>query len=501
MKVLLTTLNSQYVHSNPALKYLYTVTVDTPDEVSIREFTINNEESYIFGELVRANCDMVCFSCYIWNIERTKDIAASLKKAMPEVKICLGGPEVSFNAHIFAMENPWADYILCGEGEYSFYRLLEVLRESGEGNRLATVPGLVYRDGGKIYVNPQMEPMNFNSIPFLYSMVECETDKVIYYESSRGCPFRCSYCLSSIEKSVRALSMDRVKKDLGYFIYKNAMQVKFIDRTFNYDEDRAYEIFKYLIEEDNGHTNFHFEICADLLSQKTIDLLAGARKGLFQFEIGIQSANPETLRAVNRKENIYPVLYNTEKLLQAGNIHIHVDLIAGLPYETYELFGRSFDKVYQLGADAFQMGFLKVLPGTPMAADVGRYGIKSRDKAPYEIISNMWINAEEMVRLKEIEKMLNIYYNRGGFRESLAVLKSKSGFTPFRLFEKIADFYFKEGYQHKNRKKEEQYRILKKFAHGADLGDADFEKAIEKDLQSAFNAEEVKRFLKKGWEI
>ena len=209
MKVLLTTLNSQYVHSNPALKYLYTVTVDTPDEVSIREFTINNEESYIFGELVRANCDMVCFSCYIWNIERTKDIAASLKKAMPEVKICLGGPEVSFNAHIFAMENPWADYILCGEGEYSFYRLLEVLRESGEGNRLATVPGLVYRDGGKIYVNPQMEPMNFNSIPFLYSMVECETDKVIYYESSRGCPFRCSYCLSSIEKSVRTLRLLR----------------------------------------------------------------------------------------------------------------------------------------------------------------------------------------------------------------------------------------------------------------------------------------------------
>lgn len=499
MKILLTTLNSQYVHSNPALKYLYTVAADTDNDVNIREFTINNEASYIYGELVRANYDMVCFSCYIWNIEEIKAIASDLKKARPGIRICLGGPEVSFEGHIFALENPWVDFILCGEGEYSFYRLLEVLKEDGQA--LNTVPGLIYRMEEKIYVNPQMEPLDFNTVPFLYSVLECESDKVVYYESSRGCPFRCSYCLSSIEKRVRALDVDRVKNDLRYFLYKNVMQVKFIDRTFNYDEDRAYEIFKYLIENDNGHTNFHFEICADLLTDKTLDLLAKARKGLFQFEIGIQSANPETLRAINRKENIYPILYNVKKLLSLGNIHIHVDLIAGLPYETYEIFARSFNKVYALGADAFQMGFLKVLKGTPIAAESRKYGIIWRDKAPYEIISNDWISAEDMVRLKEIEKMLGIYYNRGGFEKTLPYLMNELDAKPFELFEMIAEFYYEGGYQHKNRKKEEQYRILRKFAMKAGIREEEAEKVLTEDLENTFNAEEVKRFLKKGWEI
>lgn len=496
MKILLTTLNSQYVHSNPAIKYLYTVTADTPDDVAVREFTINNEYSYIYGELVRANYDMVCFSCYIWNIEQTKALCADLKKAKPHVKICLGGPEVTFDSHIFAMENPWADFIICGEGEYPFYRLLEILRE--DEPPFHTVPGLVYRQNGKIYINQQIEPMDFNSVPFLYSVLECEGDRVIYYESSRGCPFNCGYCMSCLEKSVRALKLDRVKNDLRYFLYKKVMQVKFIDRTFNYDRNRAYEIFKYLIDNDNGVTNFHFEICADLLDQQTIDLVGKARKGLFQFEIGIQSTNPETLAAVNRKENVYPVLYNVEKLIALGNIHIHVDLIAGLPYETYQLFARSFNKVYNLGADAFQMGFLKVLRGTPVAELKEPYGLVYRDKAPYEIIANNWINASEMVRLKGIEKMLNIYYNRGGFANSLEKLMADLNLKPFALYEKLADFYYDSGFQHKNRKKEEQYRILKKFAesNGVDLSEA-----LQKDLENAFNPEEVKRFLKKGWEI
>lgn len=499
MKILLTTLNSQYVHSNPAVKYLYTVTADTKEDVSIREFTINNDLSYVYGELVRANCDMVCFSCYIWNIEQIKVIASDLKKAKPEIKICLGGPEVSFEGHLFALQNSWADFIICGEGEYPFYRLLEVLQDPERP--FNTVPGLIYREGEKIYVNPQMEPMDFNSIPFLYSVLECEKDKVVYYESARGCPFRCSYCLSSIEKSVRSLSLERVERDLSYFIYKKVMQVKFIDRTFNYDEDRAYEIFKYLIENDNGHTNFHFEICADLLSQKTIDMLSKARKGLFQFEIGIQSANPQTLKAINRKENIYPILYNVEKLLSIGNIHIHVDLIAGLPYETYEIFGRSFDKVYALGADAFQMGFLKVLRGTPLYVDREKYGIIAGGRAPYEIISNNWISSAEMVRLKSIEKMLNIYYNRGGFKETLEYLMAELDKKPFELFEMLGDFYYEQGYQNKDRKKEEQYRILRSFAINSKVGEETLEKVLKADLESALNPEEVKRFLKKGWEI
>lgn len=499
MKILLTTLNSQYVHSNPALKYLYTVTAESQDDIELREFTINNEPNYIYGELVRANYNMVCFSCYIWNIEQTKAVAADLKKARPDVKICLGGPEVSFDAHIFAMENPWVDYILCGEGEYSFYRFLQML--GSRETSLNTVPGLVYRQDGKIYVNPQMEPMDFNSVPFLYSVLDCEADKVIYYESARGCPFKCGYCLSSIDKKIRPLSLDRVKVDLAYFLYKNVMQVKFIDRTFNYDEGRAYEIFKYLIENDNGRTNFHFEICADLLTEKLLNLLSKARKGLFQFEIGIQSTNPDTLAAVNRKENVYPILYNVEKLLKLGNIHIHVDLIAGLPYESYEIFERSFNKVYDLGADAFQMGFLKVLKGTPLAEKADEYGIIARDKAPYEIISNKWLTSIELAKLKTVEKMLDIYYNRGGFKNSMAFLMEKLNKNPFKLYESIAKFYYGNGYQHKNRKKEEQYRILLKYAISEGIQEEEAVLILEKDLRETFNPEEVKRFMKKGWEI
>ena len=499
MKILLTTLNSQYVHSNPALKYLYTVSADTSADVELREFTINNEPNYIYGELVRANYDLVCFSCYIWNIEQTKAIAADFKKARPDVKIALGGPEVSFNAHIFMQENPWVDYVLCGEGEYSFYRFLQVLDDADRP--FNTVPGLVYRQDGKIYVNQQIEPMDFNDIPFLYSVLECESDKVIYYESARGCPFKCSYCLSSIDKSIRPLDLDRVKADLGYFLFKRVMQVKFIDRTFNYDENRAYEIFRYLIENDNGKTNFHFEICADLLTERLLSLLRKARKGLFQFEIGIQSTNPETLAAVNRKENVYPVLYNIEKLIALGNIHIHVDLISGLPYETYELFERSFDKVYNLGADAFQMGFLKVLKGTPLSFMCHEYEIIARDKAPYEIISNRWLNSVELARLKTVEKMLDIYYNRGGFKNTIDFLMKELNKKPFKLYEELADFYYRQGFQHKNRKKEEQYRILRKFSLQAGLDEKKIEEKLTKDLEETSNPEEVKRFMKKGWEI
>ena len=505
MKILLAALNSQYVHSNPAVKYLYTVTADTSDEVTMREFTINNEYSYIYGELIRANCDMVCFSCYIWNIEFIKSLGSDLKKAKPNLKICLGGPEVSFDGHVFALNNDWADFIICGEGEYPFYRLCEVLRneERLEKLPLNTVPGLIYREDDRIYVNQQIEPMDFNSIPFIYSVLECDPNRVIYYESSRGCPFRCSYCMSSIEKTVRSLDLQRVKKELGYFLHKKVMQVKFIDRTFNYDINRACEIIEYILDNDNGVTNFHFEICADLLNDRMLALLSKARKGLFQLEIGIQSANPETLKAVNRNENVYPVLYNIEKLIALGNIHIHVDLIAGLPYETYELFGRSFNKVYALKADAFQMGFLKVLKGTMMEQLSKEYGLEYTDKAPYEFISNYWLSAEEAVRLKSIEKMLNIYYNRGGFERTLDYLICVMETEPFEFYEKLSGFYYGMGYHHVNRKKEEQYRILRKFAL-TELGDdriGEIEELLMKDFESSFNSEEVKRFLKKGWEI
>ena len=505
MKILLTTLNSKYVHSNLALKYLYTVVAGEYSDIEVREFTINNNPDLVYSELVRANYDMVCFSCYIWNIEHIKILGRELKTARPEIKICLGGPEVSWCGPEFARKNPWADYILCREGEYSFYRFCQVLNEPV--SQFETVPGLIYRQNGKIFVNCQIEPMDFNLIPFPYSILDCETDKVIYYESSRGCPFGCSYCLSAAEKGVRNLDMDRVKSEIGYFIYKKVMQVKFIDRTFNYDKNRAYDIFRYIIDNDNGVTNFHFEICADLLDDRTISLLKGARKGLFDFEIGIQSCNPQTLAAVNRKENVYPVLYNTERLVKQGNIHVHVDLIAGLPYETYELFARSFNKVYDLRADALQLGFLKVLKGTPISRQIEAYGIVYRDHAPYEVIATNYITSLEMVRLKMIENMLDIYYNRGGYESTLEYLITALGKGAFGFYEALADFYYENEFQLRDRKKEDQYRIMLKFAQqlSADgrLPDAGARvlETLDKDMQQAMNPDTYKRFLRKGWEI
>ncbi len=505
MKILLTTLNSKYVHSNLAVKYLYTVVAGEYSDVSVREFTINNDLNYIYSEIVRANYDMVCFSCYIWNVEKIKLLGQDLKVARPEMKICIGGPEVSFNGHEFARENPWVDYIICGEGEYPFYRLLQVLNEPLR--HFETVPGLIYRQGGKIYVNCQIEPMDLNLIPFPYSIMDCESDRVVYYESSRGCPFGCSYCLSSTDRKVRTLDMDRVKSELGYFLYKKVMQVKFIDRTFNYDRNRAYEIFKYLMDNDNGVTNFHFEICADLMDDDMLELLSKARRGLFQMEIGIQSTNPQTLSAINRKENVYPVLYNTEKLIKLGNVHTHVDLIAGLPYETYELFSRSFDKVYDLNADALQLGFLKVLKGTPISRQLESHGIVYRHHAPYEVISTDYIKAEEIVRLKMIENMVDIYYNRGGFSHTLKYLVESYEKGAFKFFEALAEFYYEKGYQHRERKKEDQYRILLKFAQHLSAkgivvhGDIKALATLDKDMKETMNPDIYKRFLKKGWEI
>ncbi|MCI8608256.1 MAG: DUF4080 domain-containing protein [Firmicutes bacterium] len=507
MKILLTTLNSKYVHSNLALKYLYTVVADEYSDVEVREFTINQEPIYIYTELLDGGYDMICFSCYIWNIEGIKALASDLKKAKPDMKICLGGPAVSHEGLRFAVEHPWADLILCGEGEYSFYRLCQIMMMGEEtSGSLKTVPGLIYQVDGNIYANDQMEPMDFNLIPFPYSILNCKADQVVYYESVRGCPFRCTYCLSSIDKTLRPLKLERVKSDLKYFLYKKVMQVKFIDRTFNYDRKRAYEIFRYLMENDNGVTNFHFEICGDLLDRETLELLAQARKGLFQLEIGIQSANPDTLKAIGRNENVYPLLHNVEQLVMAGNIHTHVDLIAGLPYETYELFARSFNKVYALGADTLQLGFLKVLAGTPICDTLQEHGIVYRDKAPYEVICTNYISAEELARLHRIENLLDIYYNRGGFRHTLRTWIPALGKGAFGFFEDFADFYYGAGYQHRNRKKEDQYRILRQFGQTAGLIVEDDvqtmgAQVLHRDLKETFNEEEQKRFYKKGWEV
>lgn len=388
----MTTLNSKYVHSNLALKYLYMAGKRRCGELDIKEFTINNSRDYVFSELVMADYDAVCFSCYIWNIGKTLELAEDLKKARPDVKLLFGGPEVSYDSKEFMEARPFLDFIIAGEGENAFPQWCDAL----EGEILySQVKGLVYRQDGEVFVNPPSPPAEFSVVPFPYEVFPCEEDKVIYYEASRGCPFCCSYCISSLDKKIRELPLERVKADLACFLHKKVKQVKFLDRTFNWDRERSLELFNYLMEMDTGETNFHFEICADLLDDPILRSLEKARKGLFQFEIGIQSTNGETLRAVNRSSNVQQVLDNVRKLTAMGNSHIHVDLIAGLPFEDYAAFRNSFNDVYALGADNLQLGFLKLLKGTELRNHAEHYGYVYACNAPYEVISNDFISSRE----------------------------------------------------------------------------------------------------------
>ena len=506
MKILLTTLNSKYVHSNLALKYMYGVAVGSGLDIELQEFTINNEHSYIFGELVRGNYDVVCFSCYIWNIEYTKRVCSDLKKACPKVKIVLGGPEVSYDAVDFMETNSWVDIIMRGEGEVPFFQLCkEIVLEEYD---LSKVSSITYRENGEIMNTMPMKAVSMEKLPFPYEELPLEKDKVIYFESSRGCPYRCSYCISSIDKRIRVLPLDKTLTQLGYFIRSKVKQVKFIDRTFNFDADRAYAIWEYLIENDNGVTNFHFEICGEILQDRHIQLISKARKGLFQFEIGIQSTNPLALKAVNRSENTFKIFENVEKLLALKNSHIHVDLIAGLPYENFESFGRSFNKVYGLHADDLQLGFLKLLKGTKIYEERDEHGYVFMDVAPYEVISNKYISAEELVQLKMIEKVLDLYHNRGGFDRTLGYLDCAVAETSFDFYNKLAVFYYENGFQHKSHKKENLYRILYAFAKSCEGESRDFlslgDKAkdlLTEDLEATMNPDAVKKFMKKGWEI
>ncbi len=516
MKILLTTLNSKYVHSNLALKYLYSVAEGSGLDIELKEFTINNEMDYIYTEILRGGYDLVCFSVYIWNIGKICRLGEDLKKARPDMKFMVGGPEASHQSKELMEENPWIDFVLRGEGELPFFQFCKAL-VLADGNLkaadLSRVWGLSFWEENlpgsdqrlRMIENQDGPPVPMDKLPFPYRFVEVETDKVVYYESARGCPYRCSYCLSSLEKTMRPLPLDRVRQELGYFLYKKVKQVKFLDRTFNYDRNRAAEIWQYLMENDNGVTNFHFEICAELLDEDLLELLSKARPGLFQFEVGIQTTNPDTLAAVDRSSRVSLVLRNVKELIMAGNSHIHVDLIAGLPGEDYRSFGRSFNGVYALGADNLQLGFLKLLKGTKIRRQAADHGYVFRREAPYEVIANAYISAEELVRLKMIEHVLSLFYNKGGFSRSLRFLSSITAAAPFQFYEKLAVFFYESGYQHRSHKKEDLYRILYRFARSRE---EDFpgisertREILERDLAETMNFDAVKKFHKKGWEI
>jgi len=503
MKVLLTSLNSKYIHSNLALKYLYTTAAEVPAFIEIKEFTINNDDDYIFTEILTGEYDVICFSCYIWNIEETAFLAENIKKAQPDIIVVFGGPETSYETVEFMQQNKAVDFIVTGEGEHTFVCLLDAL-VSGDV-QFEKIKGLAYRSGNTVYMTAEADLLVFESVPFPYHLLVCEQDKIIYYQSSRGCPFHCTYCMSSLEKKVRALPLDRVRKDMEYFLANEAKQVKFVDRTFNWDSARCREIIKYIMSRDNGVTNFHFEICGELVDDEFVELIRTARKGLFKFEIGIQSTNKKALSAVKRSAAIEKALHNIQKITVLDNVHVHIDLIAGLPFETYHTFQNAFNDAYALSADTLQLGFLKLLKGTEIREKAEDYHYEYRRKAPYEIISNRFLSVQDVCRLKQIEEIVTLYYNRGGFAKTLSYVIKTFAETPFEFYEEFSIYFSLKGFQHRAHKKEDLYRILYEYAgwkiKKMEISDEVFLSALSEDMNESLNPDAIKKFEKKGWGI
>ena len=449
MKILLTTLNSKYIHSNLALKYLYESAGIYRDLLEVKEFTINHDEMSVFLEIMRGDYDVICFSCYIWNGSQTISLIQDIKKAAPGVKIIVGGPEASYEPEGFLERCPEVDLILQGEGDVSFPMVLQQLAEGSWGFAAKIVEGRTPMAG---------------EIPFPYANSEIDPNKIVYYESARGCPYRCSFCLSSESHGVRLLPLERVERELAFFLEKGLRQVKFVDRTFNLDMERAAAIMNFLIEQDNGVTNFHFELCGDRISEEMLEAFGRSRCGLFQVEIGVQSACPRALEACGRNVDFQKLKENVKRILAGNNVHVHLDLIAGLPYETYEIFADSFNQVYGMDPQDLQLGFLKLIKGTKLRREAEKYGYVYRDRQPYEIISNDYISGNELLRLKMVEQVLELYYNKPGFRTALKYLLAESGKTPFQFYTELAGFYYENNYHTAALHRDRLYEILLDFA-------------------------------------
>ena len=488
MKILLAACNAKYIHSNLAVYDLKAYSSDYDKEVFLREYTINQPKDEILKDIYGSGADVVCFSCYIWNISFVRELIRDLAKILPETAFWAGGPEVSYDAENFLTEMPEVTGVLVGEGEKTFHDLLEYYID-GKGS-LGEIRGIAYRDGEEIRHNGWRELMNLSEIPFVYQHLEEFENRIIYYESSRGCPFSCSYCLSSIDKKLRFRDLELVKKELQFFLDHKVPQVKFVDRTFNCKHEHAMAIWKYILEHDNGVTNFHFEVSADLLRDEEMDLMAKMRPGLIQLEIGVQSTNQETIRAIHRHMDLDKLERCVDRVHSFRNIHQHLDLIAGLPYEDYDTFHRSFNDVYQMKPDQLQLGFLKVLKGSLMQEEAEKYGIVHKEKEPYEVLSTKWLPYGDVLKLKAVESMVEVYYNSGQFQHTLEYLLplAKDAFT---FYESLGAFYEKKGYSEISHSRMRRYEILLEYLQ--EETDVSVEKASQKMLYDLYLREKLKK--------
>ena len=465
MKILLAACNAKYIHSNLAVYNLKSCSGEYSSRVVVKEYTINQIRDDILKDIYLEQPDVVCFSCYIWNISFVRELVPDLKKILPQVEFWAGGPEVSYDAMEFLKKNPAFFGVMVGEGEETFHELAGYYIER-KPETLSGIRGVAFRDENKgrdIVHTGWRELMDLSKVPFAYSNLTEFKNRIIYYESSRGCPFSCSYCLSSIDKKLRFRDIELVKRELQFFIDNKVPQVKFVDRTFNCKHDHAMEIWRYITENDNGITNFHFEISADLLRAEELALMKTMRPGLIQLEIGVQSTNPQTIKAIRRTMDFEKLKGIVEQIHSFGNIHQHLDLIAGLPYEGYDSFHKSFCDVYALRPEQFQLGFLKVLKGSHMMEMTGEYQILYKDREPYEVLSTAWLTYGEILRLKMVESMVEVYYNSGQFKNTLVFLEQYFD-DPFRMYEALGRFYEKKGYSEISHSRMRRYEILMEFA-------------------------------------
>ena len=460
MKILLAACNAKYIHSNPAVYDLRAFASEYKEHILLGEYTINQTKDEILKEIYRSGAEVVCFSCYIWNISFVRELIFDLKKILPGTAFWVGGPEVSFDAENFLKEMPQVTGVMVGEGEETFLELARYYIE--KKGTLADIRGIAFRENGEIFHNGWRKVMDLSRVPFAYEQTEDFANRIIYYESSRGCPFSCSYCLSSIDKKLRFRNLELVKKELQFFLDKKVPQVKFVDRTFNCKHDHAMEIWKYILEHDNGVTNFHFEISADLLREEELELMSRMRPGLIQLEIGVQSTNPDTIRAIHRNMDLKKLEASVARVKSFGNIHQHLDLIAGLPCEDYESFRRSFEQVYRMKPDQLQLGFLKVLKGSSMYHEAQKYEILYKEKEPYEVLSTAWLSYEDILKLKMVESMVEVYYNSGQFRKTLSWIETYYQ-EMFSFYESLGAYYEEKGYEEISHSRLRRYEILLEF--------------------------------------
>lgn len=465
MKVLLGAVNAKYIHSNLAVYCLKAYAEkygDTSDEISIGEYTINQQLDEILRDIYKRKPDMLCLSCYIWNLTYVEEICREIKKVMPQIIIWIGGPEVSYDGVKVLERLPEVDGVMKGEGEQTFCDLLHFYQDKTVDG-LQNMKGIVYREQtGQIVENEWRKTMDLSKVPFVYENMELFEHKIIYYETSRGCPFSCSYCLSSIDKCLRFRDLELVKKELQFFIDHKVPQVKFVDRTFNCKHDHAMTVWRYIKEHDNGITNFHFEVAADVLKDDEIELISDMRPGLIQLEIGVQSTNIDTITEIHRKMDFKKVADIVTRINAGHNIHQHLDLIAGLPYEDLESFKQSFQDVYEVHPEQLQLGFLKVLKGSYMEKQKENYGLVYKDTPPYEVLYTKWLPYEDVLVLKKVEEMVEVYYNSSQFSNTLRLLEKEFD-TAFALYDTLARFYEEKGYDKVSHSRIARFEILYEF--------------------------------------